>query len=439
MSPTAHNRVEVLHGVNLDMLGRRDPEHYGTLTLAELETQVKRFGRELDLEVAFFQTNHEGEFVERLHRLPELADAAILNPGAWTHYSWAIRDALEIAGLPAVEVHLSDVATRERVAPPLGARGPGASARLRQGRRRLSRGARAAEAGAGAMSPVRPSAPSACAELVAEQDLEQLIVGDLVRPGDSGPDAIANLALADRLHRDQRRSRSSAPRPGLHHRLPLRRARRTRGRAAFERVSAERGCCPTLAGRLARPGRLRRRADQRRQPATSSSRRSRRPARAPSWSPPAASSSGCAGKRTPPSRRRSRRRHGSPTRSTSPCSPAGSPGAPSARSPAAAAARIRELGAEPSFPAIVARGGERRPAARRAVRRARSAPASWSCGTWARCSTAIARTAPAPSPPASPARTRARSTSSCAQRRRPGSRRSGRGSAARTPTRPRAS
>jgi 3-dehydroquinate dehydratase-2 len=113
MSPTTHNRVEVLHGVNLDMLGRRDPEHYGNYTLFELETRIKRYGRELDLELAFFQTNHEGEFVERLHRLPDAADAAILNAGAWTHYSWAIRDALEIVGLPTVEVHLSDVASRE--------------------------------------------------------------------------------------------------------------------------------------------------------------------------------------------------------------------------------------------------------------------------------------------------------------------------------------
>ena len=113
MTISAHNRVEVLHGVNLDALGRREAEHYGTLTLPELETQIKRFGRDLDLEVAFFQTNSEGEYVERLHRLPEVADAALLNPGAWTHYSWAIRDALEIAGLPAVEVHLSDVGERE--------------------------------------------------------------------------------------------------------------------------------------------------------------------------------------------------------------------------------------------------------------------------------------------------------------------------------------
>jgi len=109
----SRNRVEVLHGVNLDMLGRRDPEHYGTLKLRELEGKIKGYARELDLEAAFFQTNDEGEFVERLHRLPDAADAAILNPGAWTHYSYAIRDALELTGLPAVEVHLSDTQSRE--------------------------------------------------------------------------------------------------------------------------------------------------------------------------------------------------------------------------------------------------------------------------------------------------------------------------------------
>jgi 3-dehydroquinate dehydratase II len=108
-----HNRVEILHGVNLDMLGRRDPEHYGTMTLAELEVRIKRFAHQLELEVTFFQTNHEGAFVEYLHRLPETADAAVLNPGAWTHYSYAIRDALEITAVPAVEVHLSDIGSRE--------------------------------------------------------------------------------------------------------------------------------------------------------------------------------------------------------------------------------------------------------------------------------------------------------------------------------------
>ena len=109
----AHNRVAVLHGVNLDMLGSRDPEQYGSATLSELEAQVRRWAKALELEPSFFQTNHEGEFIERLHRLPDVADAVILNPGAWTHYSYAIRDALEIAALPAVEVHLSDVGSRE--------------------------------------------------------------------------------------------------------------------------------------------------------------------------------------------------------------------------------------------------------------------------------------------------------------------------------------
>ena len=107
------NRVEVMHGVNLDQLGRRDPAHYGRVTLEDLERKIKETADELGLEVRFFQTNHEGEFVEHLHRLEDLADAIVLNPGAWTHYSYAIRDALELAGLPAVEVHLSDVDSRE--------------------------------------------------------------------------------------------------------------------------------------------------------------------------------------------------------------------------------------------------------------------------------------------------------------------------------------
>jgi 3-dehydroquinate dehydratase-2 len=107
------NRIEVMHGVNLDQLGRRDPSHYGTMTLDELELRIKSHGQELGLQTRFFQTNHEGEFVERLHRLEGLTDGVLLNPGAWTHYSYAIRDALELTGLPAVEVHLSDVDARE--------------------------------------------------------------------------------------------------------------------------------------------------------------------------------------------------------------------------------------------------------------------------------------------------------------------------------------
>lgn len=105
--------IEVMHGVNLDQLGNRDSAIYGSLTLPELEGLIEQQARVLDLRVGFFQTNHEGAFVERLHALRGGADAILLNPGAWTHYSWAIRDALEIAGLPSIEIHLSNVASRE--------------------------------------------------------------------------------------------------------------------------------------------------------------------------------------------------------------------------------------------------------------------------------------------------------------------------------------
>jgi 3-dehydroquinate dehydratase-2 len=107
------NRIEVMHGVNLDQLGRRDPALYGGLTLTELELRISEQARDLGLTTRFFHTNHEGEFVEHLHRLEGLADAIVMNPGAWTHYAWSIRDALELTGLPAVEVHLSDVEHRE--------------------------------------------------------------------------------------------------------------------------------------------------------------------------------------------------------------------------------------------------------------------------------------------------------------------------------------
>jgi 3-dehydroquinate dehydratase-2 len=110
---SVRNRIAVVHGVNLDMLGRRPAAQYGQLTYDQLEQRIGAFASELDLEPRFYQTNHEGELVEHLHRLEDLADGIVLNPGAWTHYSWAIRDALEIAALPAVEVHLSDVESRE--------------------------------------------------------------------------------------------------------------------------------------------------------------------------------------------------------------------------------------------------------------------------------------------------------------------------------------
>jgi 3-dehydroquinate dehydratase II len=110
---TSRNRVAVLHGVNFDVLDRRDPDVYGGLSLSELEHKISDWAHELELEPIFFQTNAEGEFCEYLHRSADLADAAIVNAGAWTHYSRAIADALELAGLPAVEVHLSDVEARD--------------------------------------------------------------------------------------------------------------------------------------------------------------------------------------------------------------------------------------------------------------------------------------------------------------------------------------
>ena len=108
------NRVAVMHGVNLDMLERRPPELYGDLSLPKLERLISQFARDLGLETRFFQSNFEGEYVEELHRAADYADGLVLNPGAWTHYAWALRDALEIAGLPAVEVHLSDIESREQ-------------------------------------------------------------------------------------------------------------------------------------------------------------------------------------------------------------------------------------------------------------------------------------------------------------------------------------
>jgi 3-dehydroquinate dehydratase-2 len=110
---TFRNRVAVLHGVNFDVLDRRDAEIYGGLSLSELEHKISDWAHEFGLEPIFFQTNAEGEFCEYLHRSIDLADSVIVNAGAWTHYSRAIADALELTRLPAVEVHLSDVEARD--------------------------------------------------------------------------------------------------------------------------------------------------------------------------------------------------------------------------------------------------------------------------------------------------------------------------------------
>jgi len=106
-------RIAVLHGVNLDQLGNRDARLYGTMTLPELEATIEERARELGMHASCFQTNYEGAFVEHLHGLRGNAQGILLNPGAWTHYAWAIRDALEVAALPAIEVHLSDPLARE--------------------------------------------------------------------------------------------------------------------------------------------------------------------------------------------------------------------------------------------------------------------------------------------------------------------------------------
>lgn len=114
MGASMRPRVRVLHGVNLDRLGERDPDHYGSLSLVELEQKIQQWADELELDVSFFQSNHEGEYIEELHRLAAGAEGALLNPGAWVHYSYALRDAAEDARAELVEVHLSDVANREQ-------------------------------------------------------------------------------------------------------------------------------------------------------------------------------------------------------------------------------------------------------------------------------------------------------------------------------------
>lgn len=107
-------KILVLHGINLDQFGKRDPQHYGSVTLAEIDTRLQALARELGVEVECFQTNHEGALAERIHRAhAERADAVVINAGAWTHYSWGLRDALAILACPIVEVHLSNIHARE--------------------------------------------------------------------------------------------------------------------------------------------------------------------------------------------------------------------------------------------------------------------------------------------------------------------------------------
>ncbi len=106
--------ILILHGVNLNMFGKRDPKHYGTETLNDIDHQLNQLALELGVEVESFQTNHEGQMCERIHAAhTDATQAIVINAGAWTHYSYAIRDALAILTIPIIEVHMSNVHARE--------------------------------------------------------------------------------------------------------------------------------------------------------------------------------------------------------------------------------------------------------------------------------------------------------------------------------------
>jgi len=107
-------KILMLHGVNHNMFGKRDPVQYGTITLAEIDQKMRELGKELGVEVISFQTNHEGAMCERVHEgFTEKVDAVVINAGAWTHYSYALRDALAILTVPVVEIHMSNIHARE--------------------------------------------------------------------------------------------------------------------------------------------------------------------------------------------------------------------------------------------------------------------------------------------------------------------------------------
>jgi 3-dehydroquinate dehydratase II len=106
--------ILMLHGINHNMFGKRDPKQYGTITLAQIDAQLQALGSELDAQVESFQTNSEGAMVDRIHQAyTEGKDAVLINAGAWTHYSWGIRDALAILTCPIVELHMSNIHARE--------------------------------------------------------------------------------------------------------------------------------------------------------------------------------------------------------------------------------------------------------------------------------------------------------------------------------------
>lgn len=106
-------KIFVIHGPNLNMLGIREPEIYGTLTMDEINASLAELAKSLNVELDFFQSNSEGALIDKIHSAYQNADGIIINPGAYTHYSYAIRDALSAVMLPAIEVHLSDINARE--------------------------------------------------------------------------------------------------------------------------------------------------------------------------------------------------------------------------------------------------------------------------------------------------------------------------------------
>ncbi len=248
-----------MHGVNLDQLGRRDPLLYGTLTLAELERRIEADARALGLATRFFQTNHEGAFVEHLHSLRGAteADAILLNPGAWTHYAWAIRDALEIAGAAGAR----DPPLRRRapraVAARVGDRRAVLRDHLRARPRRLPRRARAAARGArrDGRARERPRGRGAAARTararrgwrgeLGELELDALLVDSLVDvrylTGFTGSNGLA-LVVGGRRARSSARTASSPTsatrrsRPSRCPGLPARDRRRRAARGARRRA-----------------------------------------------------------------------------------------------------------------------------------------------------------------------------------------------------------
>jgi 3-dehydroquinate dehydratase-2 len=112
--PETAMKILMLNGINLNMFGKRDPAQYGTVTLDEINASMTQLGAELGVDIEFFQTNHEGAMCERIHQgFADDVDAVLINAGAWTHYSYGIRDALAILTCPIIEVHMSNIHARE--------------------------------------------------------------------------------------------------------------------------------------------------------------------------------------------------------------------------------------------------------------------------------------------------------------------------------------